>query len=132
MSEFTAVITTRVLLFVFRPEINQKLTKKELINEYTSEIERLKRDLLSTREKSGIFVSKENYVGMETLIQSQKVNIEELEEKINANLYQIHKLNSLFEESQDQLSEKKSKLEEEKALLEVRSNQSELLFDNYN
>ena len=64
MSEFTAVITTRVLLFVFRPEINQKLTKKELINEYTSEIERLKRDLLSTREKSGIFVSKENYVGM--------------------------------------------------------------------
>ena len=59
-------------------------------------------------------------------------NIEELEEKINANLYQIHKLNSLFEESQDQLSEKKSKLEEEKALLEVRSNQSELLFDNYN
>ena len=61
-------------------------------------------------------------MGMETLIQSQKGNIEDLEEKINANLYQIRKLTSLFEESQDQLDDKKSKLEEEMALLEVRSN----------
>ena len=61
-------------------------------------------------------------MGMETLIQSQKINIEDLEEKINANLYQIHKLTSLFEESQEQLNDNKSKLEEEQALLEVRSN----------
>lgn len=30
--------------------------------EYTGEIERLKKDLLATREKNGIFISPENYM----------------------------------------------------------------------
>jgi kinesin family protein 11 len=44
-----------------RPEINQKLTKKALIKEYTVEIDKLKKDLLAAREKNGIFLSPENY-----------------------------------------------------------------------
>ena len=44
-----------------KPEINQKLTKKAMIKEYTDEIEKLKRDLVATREKNGIFLSQENY-----------------------------------------------------------------------
>ena len=56
---------------------------------------------------------------METLIQSQKINIEELEDRINVNLDQIKKLTSLFEKSQEQLDDKKSQLEEEKTILEV-------------
>ena len=58
-------------------------------------------------------------MGMETLIQSQKINIEELEDRINVNLDQIKKLTSLFEKSQEQLDDKKSQLEEEKTILEV-------------
>ena len=34
-----------------KPEVNQKLTKKALIKEYTEEIQRLKQDLAATREK---------------------------------------------------------------------------------
>ena len=62
---------------------------------------------------------------METLIQSQKTNIEELEDRINVNLEQIRKLTSLFEGSQEQLKEKKSELEHEKTSLEV-SNSSRI------
>ena len=36
-----------------KPEVNQKLVKKALIKEYTEEIEKLKRELYSTREKNG-------------------------------------------------------------------------------
>jgi kinesin family protein 11 len=42
-----------------RPEVNQKMTKRALIKEYTVEIEKLKADLLATREKNGIFLSPE-------------------------------------------------------------------------
>jgi len=37
-----------------KPEVNQKLVKKALIKEYTEEIEKLKRELYSTREKNGL------------------------------------------------------------------------------
>jgi len=36
-----------------KPEINQKLVKKALIKEYTEEIDKLKRELYSSREKNG-------------------------------------------------------------------------------
>uniref|UniRef100_A0A671WB15 Kinesin-like protein n=1 Tax=Sparus aurata TaxID=8175 RepID=A0A671WB15_SPAAU len=44
-----------------KPEVNQKLTKRTLIKEYTEEIERLKRDLAATRDKNGVYLSAENY-----------------------------------------------------------------------
>uniref|UniRef100_A0A665VQ08 Kinesin-like protein n=1 Tax=Echeneis naucrates TaxID=173247 RepID=A0A665VQ08_ECHNA len=44
-----------------KPEVNQKLTKRTLIKEYTEEIERLKRDLAATRDKNGVYLSSENY-----------------------------------------------------------------------
>uniref|UniRef100_A0A3Q3KYB5 Kinesin-like protein n=1 Tax=Labrus bergylta TaxID=56723 RepID=A0A3Q3KYB5_9LABR len=39
-----------------KPEVNQKLTKRTLIKEYTEEIERLKRDLAATRDKNGLTI----------------------------------------------------------------------------
>uniref|UniRef100_A0A8C3ARR2 Kinesin-like protein n=1 Tax=Cyclopterus lumpus TaxID=8103 RepID=A0A8C3ARR2_CYCLU len=42
-----------------KPEVNQKLTKRTLIKEYTEEIERLKRDLVATRDKNGVYLSEE-------------------------------------------------------------------------
>uniref|UniRef100_A0A671MZM1 Kinesin-like protein n=1 Tax=Sinocyclocheilus anshuiensis TaxID=1608454 RepID=A0A671MZM1_9TELE len=44
-----------------KPEVNQKLTKRTLIKEYTEEIERLKRDLAATRDKHGVYISVDNY-----------------------------------------------------------------------
>ena len=65
-----------------RPEVNQKLTKKMLMKEYTDEIERLRRDLLASREKNGIFLAQENYEEMQTQLLQRKDKIKELEEKL--------------------------------------------------
>uniref|UniRef100_A0A665VPQ6 Kinesin-like protein n=1 Tax=Echeneis naucrates TaxID=173247 RepID=A0A665VPQ6_ECHNA len=47
-----------------KPEVNQKLTKRTLIKEYTEEIERLKRDLAATRDKNGgALMTIESFVG---------------------------------------------------------------------
>nr|XP_034181739.1 kinesin-like protein Klp61F [Osmia lignaria] len=63
-----------------RPEINQKLSKKEFLKQYTVEIERLRKDLEATREKNGVYLADENYQEMQALITQQN---KEIEEKIN-------------------------------------------------
>lgn len=60
-----------------RPEINQKLSKKALLKEYTEEIERLRRDLLASRERNGVYLAQENYNEMQALIENQSKEIEE-------------------------------------------------------
>jgi len=40
-------------------QLNQRISKTTMIKELTTEIERLKLDLVATREKNGIFISVE-------------------------------------------------------------------------
>ncbi|XP_006624773.1 kinesin-like protein Klp61F isoform X2 [Apis dorsata] len=63
-----------------RPEINQKLSKREFLKQYTEEIEKLRRDLLATRERNGVYLADDNFKEMQTLISQQN---KEIEEKIN-------------------------------------------------
>lgn len=51
-----------------------------MLKEYTEEIERLRRDLLATRERNGVYLAQENYNEMQSLIDYQG---REIEEKIN-------------------------------------------------
>ena len=44
-----------------RPENNQKLSKREVLKEYSNEMDRLRRDLLTFREKNCVYLAKENY-----------------------------------------------------------------------
>ena len=81
-----------------RPEINQKLTKKEFLNQYTYEIERLRKDLLATRERNGVYLADENYNEMQATISRQT---KEIEEKIN----HIKALEGTMEEKEKILSE---------------------------
>lgn len=60
-----------------RPEINQKVCKRALLKEYTKEIERLKRDLIATREKNGVYVSLNDYAAMQMLIDYQRKEVKE-------------------------------------------------------
>ena len=50
-------------------EVNQKLSKKAVLKEYTEEIERLRKD--SSREKNGVFLANENYQDMINQIEIQ-------------------------------------------------------------
>lgn len=44
-----------------RPELNQKISKTTMIKELAGEIEKLKMDLVATREKNGVFLSVESH-----------------------------------------------------------------------
>jgi len=59
------------------PKINEVLCRKAMLKEYTKEIERLKRDLVATREKNGVNLSLNSYDDMKTLIDHQRVEIKE-------------------------------------------------------
>lgn len=65
-----------------KPEVNQKLTKKEALNIYTDEIERLRRDLCATREKNGVFMDQDNYNRTMCQIGAQHAELNEKSNKI--------------------------------------------------
>lgn len=65
-----------------RPEVNQRLTKKEALNIYTEEIERLRRDLNATRDKTGVHMDTENYNRTMSQIESQRHELNEKSSKI--------------------------------------------------
>ncbi|XP_029645046.1 kinesin-like protein KIF11-B isoform X2 [Octopus sinensis] len=88
-----------------RPEINQKLTKKALLKEYTNEIETLKKDLLAAREKNGIFLAEENYNSMVTKIAQQETMTKEMEDRITALIEEKDKIQELFEKVDRQLED---------------------------
>lgn len=62
-----------------KPEVNQRLTKKTVLKEYTEEIDRLKRDLIASRDKNGIYLAEETYHDMTFRLDSQNKDLNEKE-----------------------------------------------------
>ncbi|KAJ8025345.1 Kinesin-like protein KIF11 [Holothuria leucospilota] len=94
-----------------RPEVNQKLTKKALIKEYTEEIERLRRDLVAAREKNGIYISEENFRSMENKLAAQDGHLKDYLDKIATLEDEIRKVNGLFDETKMELEERTEQLQ---------------------
>ena len=72
-----------------KPQLNQTMSKKMMINEYVQEIERLRNDLNATRDKNGVYVSDEHWdkimsesENRKNQVDDQKLRIDVLEEKI--------------------------------------------------
>ncbi|XP_067092536.1 kinesin-like protein KIF11 [Osmerus mordax] len=102
-----------------KPEVNQKLTKRTLIKEYTEEIERLKRDLAATRDKNGVYLSAENYENMSSQISGQEEQITEYNDRISSMEEELRRITELFvdnksklDQCSDELDEKNQRLEE--------------------
>ncbi|XP_017289753.1 kinesin-like protein KIF11 isoform X2 [Kryptolebias marmoratus] len=104
-----------------KPEVNQKLTKRTLIKEYTEEIERLKRDLASAREKNGVYLSTENYENMMTQLTTHEDQITEYMEKISVMEEELKKVTELFEDSKTRLEQCTVDLDEKQQRLEETS-----------
>ncbi|KAH6572283.1 hypothetical protein BASA62_003497 [Batrachochytrium salamandrivorans] len=109
-----------------KPEINQRMTKKALLREYITEIERLKSDLTATREKNGIYISKESYSSLMEENQSRKDHIDEVTSAIALKETQIAALEQQFKTKVDdleqtslQLTETMSELQERKKELSI-------------
>ncbi|XP_029465778.1 kinesin-like protein KIF11 [Rhinatrema bivittatum] len=101
-----------------KPEVNQKLTKRALIKEYTEEIERLKRDLAASREKNGVYLSTENYDLMYGKLASQEEQIADYTERISAMEDELKRVTELFTESKKELDDCSSVLQNTERELE--------------
>lgn len=108
-----------------KPEVNQRMTKKELIKEYIHEIERLKSDLQATREKNGVFMSADSYRLLLDENQSKKDQVEEITKEIEVFKDNVQKLTKEVEQraklllgKQKELREINDKLQETKKWLE--------------
>ncbi|KAG1669463.1 Kinesin-like protein KIF11 [Nymphon striatum] len=105
-----------------KPEINQRLTKRALIKEYTEEIERLRRDLLASREKNGVYVDEENYREMVSQIDCQSDDIKEKLSQIETLKEEIEKVNALFQETSESLQTERTVREKTEKKLEETEN----------
>lgn len=101
-----------------KPEVNQKLSKKTVLKEYTEEIERLRKDLMASREKNGVFLAFENYQGMLAQIEGQAQEIVEKIGQLKAMTEEKDKQEYMYQECTEQLQETTEKLESTSAKLE--------------
>lgn len=65
-----------------KPQMNQLMTKRAVIKEYITEIERLKADLNATRQKHGVYMSEEHFQQLNRENDTRKTLVEEHERKI--------------------------------------------------
>ncbi|KAI9376454.1 P-loop containing nucleoside triphosphate hydrolase protein [Aspergillus egyptiacus] len=67
-----------------KPQINSTMPKKTLLREFTSEIEKLKGELIATRHRNGVYMSVESYEEMTMENESRRIINEEQRAKIES------------------------------------------------
>ncbi|XP_046423886.1 kinesin-like protein Klp61F [Neodiprion fabricii] len=109
-----------------RPELNQKLSKKAFLKEYTEEIERLRRDLLATRNRNGVYLAYENFNNMRVKIDymekdiTDKINhIKALEEQKNKKDEIFNNLQTAYQVSTNDLYRTQTELTNIEGILKV-------------
>jgi kinesin family protein 11 len=65
-----------------KPQVNQPINKKTLLKEYTMEIEKLKSELIATRQRNGVYLTQENYEEITTISESRRILSEEQRERL--------------------------------------------------
>lgn len=65
-----------------KPQMNQTVSKKTLLREFTAEIEKLKSELIATRQRNGVYLTSESYEEITTESESRRILSEEQRDKI--------------------------------------------------
>ncbi|KAH6900359.1 P-loop containing nucleoside triphosphate hydrolase protein [Thelonectria olida] len=65
-----------------KPQMNPMVEKRTLLREFTNEIERLKSELISTRQRNGVYLSNEVYEEMTAQSESRRIVAEEQSAKL--------------------------------------------------
>lgn len=95
-----------------KPEVNQKLTKKLALKEYSEEIDRLKRDLMACRSKNGIYLAEETYADMTYRLDAQNKELGEKISMIKALKDEMMKIQAVYNEISLNLVQKETELAE--------------------
>ena len=78
-----------------KPQINQTISKKTLLREFTAEIEKLKSELIATRQRNGVYLTTESYEEITGESESRRILTEEQKERIET--MEIHLRNKVQE-----------------------------------
>jgi len=65
-----------------KPQVNQMVSKKTLLKEFTAEIEKLKSELIATRQRNGVYLTQETYEEITGESESRRILAEEQRDKI--------------------------------------------------
>ncbi|KAF2658498.1 kinesin-domain-containing protein [Lophiostoma macrostomum CBS 122681] len=65
-----------------KPQVNQLVSKKTLLREFTAEIEKLKSELIATRQRNGVYLTQESYEEITTESESRRILSDEQRDKI--------------------------------------------------
>ena len=65
-----------------KPQVNQTISKKTLLKDFTSEIEKLKGELITARQRNGVYLTSENYEELTGESESRRILTEEQQAKI--------------------------------------------------
>lgn len=116
-----------------KPQLNQLINKKTMLREFTHEIERLKSELIATRQRNGVYLSNENYEEITVQSESRRIQNEEqaakletLESNLRNKVQELFTLTSNFmglkkdhEATKIQLDETKGVLDQTELVLEA-------------
>lgn len=108
-----------------KPQVNQMISKKTLLREFTNEIEKLKGELIATRQRNGVYLTTENYEGIigesesrRILSEEQKAKIETMETNLRNKVQELFSLTSNFNIIKKDNDGTKQLLEDTKGVLE--------------
>ncbi|CAM6083629.1 unnamed protein product [Calypogeia fissa] len=101
-----------------KPEVNQKMMKSALIKDLYGEIERLKVEVYSAREKNGIYLPRDRFFQDEADRKMMAERIEVMEFEIEAKDKHIEELQECCEVQRQQHADLKAKLESTETALE--------------
>lgn len=110
-----------------KPEMNQRLTKKALLREYTNEIERLRRDLQAAREKNGIYIEEENYKEMCNQLSAVNGAVKEKEDRLAALQLEADRNQKLFDEFTAQLEKARENCDKQSKIILAQQEREEKL-----
>ena len=86
-----------------KPQVNQTISKKTLLREFTAEIEKLKGELVATRHRNGVYLTSEGYEEMveesesrRILSEEQQARIETMETNLRNKVQELFSLTSNF------------------------------------
>lgn len=116
-----------------KPQVNQTISKKTLLKEFTAEIEKLKGELVAARQRNGVYLTTEGYEEMvgesesrRILSEEQQARIETMEANLRNKVQELFSLTSNFNILKKDNDNTKQVLDETKDILE----QTEIVLAN--
>ncbi|WPJ58948.1 hypothetical protein SMAC4_00205 [Sordaria macrospora] len=108
-----------------KPQINALLNKKTLLREFATEIEKLKSELIATRQRNGVYLSNDAYEELTVqnesrriLTEEQAARIETLETNLRNKLQELYTMTSTFMGLRKEHEATKAHLDETKDVLD--------------